>query len=79
MHQSRGLYHHADSTRECPDCGRRFQTHTGVVQRGDRIGVSFQSKQDGRWGVLRVSESEVVWADTLGEAWAIKDAQDGGP
>ena len=62
--KSHGRVHHADSTAVCPDCGRRFQTHTVVAERPDgRVAVSFKSKQTGRWGFIEASAESVTWTD----------------
>lgn len=76
--QSHGTIHHVDSTVVCPDCSRKFihPHHAGVAEDwGEFIGVQFKSKQDGRWGVLRVPVELVFWADKRSEAWAAEEAQ----
>lgn len=71
-HKSHGWKHHVSSTQECPH-GHRFRTGTTVVKRPDgRIGVSFKSKQTGRWGWIVVSADEVHWRDTW-PPWASDD------
>jgi hypothetical protein len=63
-HSSRGYLHHADSTTECPGCGRRHRTGTSVTQRPDgNIGVLFRSKQTGQWGHIVVPVEAVAWSD----------------
>jgi len=62
--KSRGRVHHADSTAECPDCGRRFQTHSVIAERpGGSVAVSFKSKQTGQWGFIEVPAESVRWSD----------------
>jgi hypothetical protein len=72
--KSRGIVHHADSTAECPDCGRRFLTHTVVGEQPNGwVTVSFKSKQPERqeepWGTIYVPPDSVVWGVTFREAW----------
>jgi hypothetical protein len=76
--QSHGTTHYADTTVVCPSCGRKFihPHHAGVAEdRGEFVGVQFTSKQDGRWGVLRVPIELIFWGDTHREAWDAEIAQ----
>jgi hypothetical protein len=77
---SRGKVHHADSTAECPDCGRRFRTGTVVAEGPDTtrpgkrmVVVSFRSKQkehaDAEWGQIRVPAESVAWTPERVQAW----------
>ena len=76
--KSRGHVHHASSTATCPDCGRRFQTHTIVGEDPDGfLALGFKSKQTGRWGVVRVPLDQVVWAETKTEAWRVQREREG--
>ena len=81
--RSRGIRHHADVTVTCPRCSHRFQHphHTAVTEfPGEVIEVQFKSKQDERWGVLRIArprpafaaggESESLVPDHRG-SWAV--------
>jgi hypothetical protein len=65
---SRGRVHHADSTVECPNCGRRFRTGTVVAESRGHIGVRFKSKQTGQWGHIRVPAESVRWTAKPEEA-----------
>lgn len=64
-HQSQGHSHHADSTAECPDCGRRFYTYTSVTALpGGTVSVKFRSKQRaGQWGEIVVHAAQIQWTD----------------
>jgi hypothetical protein len=76
--QSHGTTHYADTTVECPSCGRKFihPHHAGVAEDwGEWVGVQFKSKQDGRWGVLRVPIELIFWGDSRREAWDAEIAQ----
>ena len=76
--QSHGTVHHADTRVDCPSCGRRFTHphHAGVAEDwGEFVSVQFKSKQNGRWGVLRVPRELVFWGDTRREAWNAELAQ----
>jgi hypothetical protein len=76
---SRGIVHHVDSTVTCPDCGRRFLTHTVVAEGPDRarpgermLVVTFTSKRDehrGQWGQIRVPAESVAWTAERVNAW----------
>jgi hypothetical protein len=64
---SAGVKHHHDSTAECPDCGRRFVTHSTVAQQHGYLTLSFESKQEdapGRWSAAVIPLEEVSWADS---------------
>jgi hypothetical protein len=77
--RSRGKVHHADSTAECPDCGRRFRTGTVIAEgpdttrRGERmVVVTFRSKQPehaDEWGQIRVPAELVTWTSERVNAW----------
>ena len=69
--RSRGIRHHADVTVTCPRCSHRFQHphHTAVTEfPGEVIEVQFKSKQDERWGVLRIPVNDLCWGETRSEA-----------
>jgi hypothetical protein len=76
--QSHGTVHHADTSVECPGCGRKFihPHHCGVAEDwGEFIGVQFKSKQTGLWGVIRVPRDLVFWGETHRAAWDAELAQ----